>query len=183
MFDLININQKKEDESSISEFVKNIKKQSEAIFICDYSGSMYDMNEGMCLFEHMNSILRKIQAINILAFADFCKFTNIPLDNPVGIGSRTDMAQALSLVKTKYSSFKKFILISDGFPNNPELTLEKAKELNHPIECIYLGMPNSDGYLFLEKLANIANGTITNVDTKDPLFGGLLEQKITLLLK
>lgn len=180
MFDLIPKNEESED---LLTQIKKAKKMLDTMFICDYSGSMYGMIDGTTFREHMNSILKKVGAANIIGFADRALYSNKPFEDDSMLGGGTDLTNALSFFRNRYSQYTKIILISDGEPNDSKSAMSEAMKIGKRIECIYIGPKDSNGYKFLANLSTKTGGTISNADTNDPLFGGILEQNITLLLK
>jgi hypothetical protein len=71
-----------------------------------------------------------------------------------------------------------FVLISDGEPNNPELTLETARTYANKINTIYVGPEERPiGRDFLSKLAIVSGGQMLTAGKAI----GLADQTIKLL--
>lgn len=180
MFDLI---KKEEQAEDLLTQIKRAKKMLDTMFICDYSGSMCGMIDGISFKEHMNSILKKVGASNIIGFSDRALYSTHPFENDIMLGIGTDLTNALAFFRNRYPNFDKIILISDGEPDEPKSAKAEALKIGKRIGCIYIGPKDSNGYKFLSDLSTATGGNISNADTSDPLFGGILEQNITLLLK
>lgn len=158
----------------------------DVILIVDNSGSMsaQDSRGGRSrrnvaaeeLAHLQNSLPGKIALITFATDVMFC---------PSGIlsecGASTDMGKALQFVKVADIPGIKFILISDGVPNEPEQTLKIAKTFTNKIDTIFVG-PEDDregGRAFLDKLSKATGGISVTSDRAKELQASIQ----TLLLK
>lgn len=136
----------------------------DAILIVDMSGSMgsNDAPGNISRYEAAERELRKIQAqlpgkVAVVAFSSSVQF--VPGGVPPRLGGGTDMAGALRFVKPADGTCK-FILISDGLPDDERETLRIAKTFESKIDTVYIG-PETDwhnGRRFLEQLAAATGG-------------------------
>lgn len=139
----------------------------DVVVIVDVSGSMgeyvrLDDGESDTRFNLANSALRQIQdkypgRVALLQFSDTVRF--MPNGELEFDGRRTEMGEALHMARAADLPGIKFILVSDGFPNNEHTALDAAKRFTQPIHTIYIGVPGGDGQLFLEKLSRVSGGT------------------------
>lgn len=156
---------------------------ADCIVIVDTSGSMgqHDSRGGQSRYDVACAELAQLQAglpgkIAVIAFSNGVQFC--PSGVPYNFGCGTDMAQALQFAKIADIPGMRFILISDGQPDEPSPTLSIAKQYKNKIDVIYVG-PESDpgGRVFLEQLAAATGGQAITVDCAKEL-----QQGITLLL-
>lgn len=129
---------------------------ADAIILVDVSGSM---SGGP--YEQACAELRKLQAdlpgkIAVIAFSDRPEFA--PAGVPRYIGSGTDLARALSFVHAADDCDIRFIVISDGYPNDGEAALRVARTFVSRIDTVFIGPPDSDGARFLAQLAAASGG-------------------------
>ena len=87
----------------------------------------------------------------------------------------TDMRRALEFVRPADGCGIKYIVVSDGEPNDPEGALDVAKGMS-PIDCIHIGS-DEEGREFMERLAKASGGKSVDCSVD------LLEENITKLLK
>lgn len=111
--------------------------------------------------------LAKLQAslpgkIAIVAFSDLPEFT--PGGTPRLIGNGTMLSMALQFVQPADGTVR-FIVISDGLPNDPGEALKVAATFTSRIDTIYIG-PDDDyggGKTFLQRLATAHQGQYVTV--------------------
>ena len=156
---------------------------AEVVIIVDTSGSMSatDSRGGKSRYDVACEELAQLQAhlpgkVAVISFSYQVIFC--PSGVPIYFGGGTDMAQALQFAKIAEIPGMRFILISDGQPDEPSPTLSIAKQYKNKIDVIYVG-PESDpgGRVFLEQLAAATGGQAMTVDCAKEL-----RQGITLLL-
>jgi len=136
-----------------------------AVVIIDVSGSMANKDDGKekTRFEIANDELATVQTNNpghvaVIEFSDSARL--IPygaLSQPDGT---TNVAAALMLAKSM-DGFEdiKFILVSDGEPNNAEMAFQIGRQFHNPINTIYVGPKNNpSGAEFLKKLSAMTGG-------------------------
>lgn len=83
-----------------------------------------------------------------------------------GIGRQphgsTDIAGALSFVWKADNTGMKFVLISDGEPDDEESAIAMAQQFKSKIDCIYIGPENGSGANFLKRLSDATGGKFSN---------------------
>lgn len=137
----------------------------DVVVMMDVSGSMAitDAGEEVSRFKIANSELAKVQSLNpgkvaIIEFSDTAKF--IPfgeLSQPEG---STNVTAALQFARMmdKVGDIK-FLLVSDGEPNNPTESIEVARSFTHRIDTIYVGPKGKQaGQDFLRQLSTATGG-------------------------
>ncbi len=135
---------------------------ADVIVIFDSSGSMgsHDGTE-RSRYARASDELRKIQAsmpgkIAVLSFSDEVKF--FPSGIPANFGQGTDLAKALKFAKIADVPEMKFIVISDGEPNDEQEALVEAAKYKNHIDTIYIGPVGDNGEKFLALLASKSGG-------------------------
>jgi hypothetical protein len=156
---------------------------ADAILIVDMSGSMgmEDAPGEIARWDAAENELIRLQAENpgklaVVAFSGTVEFC--PTGIPPRLGGGTNMAAALRFVKPADGTGVKFILISDGEPDDKMEVLNVAYSFESKIDTVYIGPEGGRGASFLAKLAQQAGGMATT--SKAP---GLLADNVTLLLK
>lgn len=129
---------------------------ADAIILVDVSGSMSGTP-----YEQACTELRKLQAdlpgkVAVIAFSDRPEFA--PSGTPRFISGGTDLARALAFVHVADGCDIRFIVISDGYPNDAEAALRQAKKFTSRIDTIYIGPDDSAGEKFLAELASVSGG-------------------------
>ena len=135
---------------------------ADAIILVDTSGSMAqsDGTENT-RYERACNELAKIQntmpgKICVISFSDEVMFC--PAGVPWNYSAGTDLAKALKFAKVADVPDMRFIVISDGEPNDESEALKVAKTYKNHIDTIYIGRENSSGQAFLAKLAKASGG-------------------------
>jgi Mg-chelatase subunit ChlD len=159
---------------------------AEVIIVCDTSGSMgtHDSRGGKSRYDVACEELAALQGsmpgkIAVISFAS--EVTFCPNGVPFNYGSGTDLAGALTFVKAAdMIPGMKFILVSDGEPDDQASALRVASQFKNKIDVIFVGNEKSPtGRAFLEKLAKTTGGqTVTAEAAKT-----LAAQVQVLLLK
>ncbi len=170
----------KRDNVSIAESFAN----AECIVIVDTSGSMntYD-NLTMTRYERACNELKALQnnlpgKIAVLAFSDTVVFC--PSGVPQQFHGGTNLAGALQFAKVGDVAGMKFILISDGEPDDEKAALNVARTFKAKIDVIYVGPEAAPrGREFLERLAKSMGGRTVTADRAV----NLLDAAKTLLLE
>lgn len=136
---------------------------ADAIVLVDVSGSMFtaDAPGGRRRYDFACSELARVQhdlpgRVAVVAFSSDAEF--IPGGVPPFDGGSTNLTAALRFVRPADGTVK-FIVISDGFPDNPDSALNVASMFTSQIDTVYCG-PESDrrGRDFLAQLARQAKG-------------------------
>lgn len=143
---------------------------ADAIILVDTSGSMdardvptttWEQQVMRSRYEAACDELRKLQAalpgqVVVVAFSDRPEFA--PGGVPRYIGSGTDLARALAFVHAADGCDMRFIVISDGQPNDQEAALREAKKFRSRIDTVFVGPEGDLGAAFLKKLADASGG-------------------------
>lgn len=137
---------------------------ADAIIIVDTSGSMTacDSRDGRSRYDIACEELKNLQAslpgkLALLSFADDVIFC--PNGIPFYFGGSTDLAKALKFAKMgDLSSGMRFIVISDGEPDDENEALKVAKTFKNRIDTIYVGPEGGAGQEFLKRLAKASGG-------------------------
>lgn len=104
--------------------------------------------------------LRRLQAempgqLALIAFsrqAELCPTGRLPA--PYGT---TRLDRALAMARQADNGRMRFVLISDGRPDDPDAALEVASQFSVGIDCIYIG-GDAEGEAFLRQLAQATGG-------------------------
>ncbi len=130
----------------------------ETVFVLDTSGSMGDRIDGKEKIDSLRDIMEKYQDAKMICFSSNVKSINKASDIPDPSGS-TDLAEALLYIGHAIEPEpKKIVLISDGQPDSKSKALLIAKELEIPIDIIFIGTSGTDSEEFMEELANTTGG-------------------------
>lgn len=154
---------------------------ADVICLIDVSGSMNtnDSRNNLSRYEVACQELTYLQKnlpgkIAVIGFSDNTEF--YPGGIPRLQGGGTDMAKALQFIKVADLPGIKFILISDGEPNNFEATLQIATTFKNHIDVIYVGNEsNPRGRDFLQKLAAATRGKSITADRAAELAAGVMK--------
>lgn len=149
---------------------------AECIILVDTSGSMGDRDsrggrsrydiacEELALLQERNA--GKIAVISFSDHAVFC-----PSGTPVNLERGTNMHDALSFAKIADVPGIRFILISDGEPDDERKTLRIAKRYRNRIDTIYVGAESRPyGRDFLQELSALSGGLSTTADRAQELY-------------
>lgn len=140
---------------------------ADAVVIVDTSGSMGnpDSRDGQTRYAVAVHELEDLQAtlsgkIAVLSFASSCHFC------PNGIPHRptgsTNLTGALGMAKIADIGQMRFILISDGMPDQPESALKIAGTFTNQIDTIYVGPEDRQRPQdYLARLAEASGGMST----------------------
>lgn len=143
---------------------------ADVIVLVDVSGSMdtHDSTGGKTRYQVACSELADLQKslpgkIAVFGFSDTAEFC--PGGVPFFQGSGTNMVKALNFVKIADLPGMRFILISDGEPNDPEQTMNIARSFNQKIDVIYVGPEDRpSGRNYLNALAKATGGKAVQAD-------------------
>lgn len=157
---------------------------ADVIILVDVSGSMdsKDARDNQKRYDVACQELAKLQQslpgkIAVVAFSSNVMFC--PGGVPVYEGCSTDLTKALQFVQVA-DGLVKFIVISDGQPDDDKSALAVAQRFKSKIDVVYVG-PEEDfmgGRKFLEKLAAASGGQFVTADCANEL----AEKVQTLLL-
>lgn len=157
---------------------------ADCIVIVDTSGSMAcedsrsEKSRYVVALEELAALQNSLPGkIGVISFSDSAVFC--PSGQPVFGGGGTDLAGALRFAKLADVPNMRFIVISDGEPNQPEQALAEAKTYKNRIDVIYVGPEaNPHGRNFLKRLAKVKDGELVTADRAN----NLLEAAQKLLL-
>jgi len=146
---------------------------ADCIIIVDTSSSMgqHDSRGGNSRYEVACEELKNLQAslpgkLALLSFSDDVIFC--PNGIPFNYEGMTDLSKALKFAKMGDVSGMRFIVISDGEPNDEQSALDVAKTYKARIDTIYVGPENGDGQKFLQRLAKVSGGQgVTSAQVKE----------------
>ena len=156
----------------------------DAVILVDISFSMSegDARNGMTRHRAAQEELDHLQKtlpgkLAIVAFSEGCTFMPGGVLPPAQ--GATDMAKALKYVRLadKIPGIR-FIVISDGEPQEEDAALIEARKFKNRIDTVYIGPELGSGRVFLQKLDNLKNGqAMTKPQLKELATGifGLLE--------
>lgn len=137
---------------------------ADAVVLVDTSGSMsaQDAAGGQSRYDVACSELADLQAampgkLAVLSFSSDTVFC--PHGTPTFLGERTNIAGALKFAKVADVPGMRFIVISDGEPDNASAALRVARTYQNRIDVIYVGSELSiHGRAFLSELARVSGG-------------------------
>jgi len=136
----------------------------DAIVIVDVSGSMSspDSRSGRRRYDVALEELARLQRdlpgkIGVIAFSDYAQF--VPGGVPPFLAGGTDLTGALKFAKVADVPGMRFVVISDGEPDDARSALEIARTYRNRIDTIHVG-PESDlrAREFLRELATASGG-------------------------
>lgn len=136
------------------------------IILCDVSGSMSepagDRQKIDVLREALSDILRDLEDCTILAFASHIKLVAQLSQLPTPAGGT---ALHLALRALAQLDPQAILVISDGYPDSPDLAFSAAARLSGRIDVIYIG-PDDDATAkaFMLALAKSHGGTVVEQD-------------------
>lgn len=156
---------------------------ADCIVIVDTSGSMSaeDAPGGKSRYDAACDELAKLQAnlpgkIAVIAFSDQTMFC--PNGQPFYLGGGTDLAGALTFAKMADVDDMRFVVISDGQPQDERAALRVAQTYQNRIDVVYVGPEyDPDGRDFLNRLAKASGGQAVTADRV-----AQLSTKVQLLL-
>jgi len=143
---------------------------AEVVILIDTSGSMgtYDSRGGRTRYDVACEELTALQGnlpgkIAVLSFSDQTMFC--PDGKPFNQNGSTDLAGALKFARVADVPGIRFIVISDGEPNEANAALREAVQYRNRIDVIYVG-PEAlpAGREFLTKLAAASGGQVVTAD-------------------
>lgn len=146
----------------------------EVVVLLDVSASMN--TEDDCLtsvntpsrYKKACNQLAKLQTENPGKVCLIC-FDDKQTFEPSGIarrpGNSTDIAGALSFVHKADNTGLKFIVISDGEPDDDEAAIAMAQQFRSKIHTIYIGPEGGYGADFLKRLSAATGGLFSNSGT------------------
>lgn len=141
---------------------------AEIIAVVDVSGSMdsHDAHDHQSRYAVACQELATLQAahpgqVAVVSFSSSVQFC--PGGVPIYEGGGTDLAGALRFVKVADGTVR-FVVISDGQPDNSEAALAVARAFNSRIDTVYVGPEDGSGAEFLRQLSAAAGGQHVTTD-------------------
>lgn len=137
---------------------------ADVVIIVDTSGSMAacDARGDRSRYDVACEELKNLQAqlpgkLALISFSDDVIFC--PSGIPFNYGRGTDLTKALKFAKiADLASGMRFIVISDGEPDDESTALAVAKTFKAKIDTIYVGPEGGEGQAFLKRLAKASGG-------------------------
>jgi hypothetical protein len=156
---------------------------ADTVILVDTSGSMEQRDEvasmfgsperrtagsGLSRYQRACDELAKLQAnlegrIAVISFSTTSMFC--PDGTPFNLRGGTNLAGALEFVQVADGVVDRFIVISDGWPDDAEKALAVAKKFTTTIDTIFIGPPGDSGEDFLRRLAAASGGQSMNIKT------------------
>lgn len=161
--------------------------ECEALILIDVSGSMDARDCGTrTRYEVAVDQLIALQRdqpgkIGVIAWnhdTGFC-----PSGIPTGPSGGTDLVKALTFIKPADGCGMRFIVISDGSPDDPNAALSLAAGFLTKLDTVFCGPEGKEGDTgrkFMKELARVSGGIAVTQSVKDL---GLLNQTVSRLLK
>ena len=143
---------------------------AEAVILVDTSGSMSarDSRGGQRRYDVALEELAALQAaipgkVAVIAFSDTQLF--VPGGQPPFLSGGTDLTGALKFAKVADVPGMRFIVVSDGMPDNQITALAVAGTFTNKIDTVYVG-PERDTYArdFLARLSATKGGQTITAD-------------------
>lgn len=133
------------------------------LLICDRSYSMKDRDPtGHQKYSVEDEVVATLQSKyrGQIALMPFNNFPYLALNGilPAPDG-QTNLTAALEMALPLVSLDLRAVVISDGYPDDPQGALAIARGMKHRLDCIYIGEPGSQGDLFMQELAMEAEGS------------------------
>lgn len=143
---------------------------ADCVVLVDTSGSMEecDSRGGQTRYDVACSELAQLQAnlpgkIAVLSFSNHTMFC--PDGIPFNQGGGTDLANALKFARVADVADMRFIVISDGEPQDERSALAEARKYKNKIDVIYVGPEDRpSGRDFLKHLAAASGGQVVTAD-------------------
>ena len=142
---------------------------ADTVILVDTSGSM-NVSDGRddrrSRYERACDELARLQGslqgrIAVISFSTTALFC--PAGTPAYLGGGTNLAGALEFVQIADGVVDRFIVISDGQPDNEGKALKVAAQFTTTIDTIFIGAPGSAGADFLRRLAAARGGQAVTI--------------------
>jgi hypothetical protein len=154
---------------------------ADVIVIIDTSGSMgaEDSRGGKSRYDIACEELKILQAslpgkIAVVNFSGSVQFE--PGGHPMFLSGGTNLAKALAFVRIADIKGMRFILISDGSPDDEGAALHEARQFQNHIDVIYVGPEDRPyGRDFLQRLAKLTGGKSVTADCAKQLSAGVMQ--------
>jgi Mg-chelatase subunit ChlD len=140
---------------------------ADTVILVDTSGSMASFdNDRLSRYDRACEELERLQGnlegrIAVISFSGNVSFC--PSGVPINYGGGTDIAGALKFAHVADGCVDRFILISDGEPQDESAALREAKKFTTKIDTIFIGSEGGDGQDFLHRLAAASGGSSATI--------------------
>ncbi len=158
---------------------------ADVVIVFDSSGSMDspDAPGNKTRYEVASRELATLQS-NLPGKVALISFNNITQFRPNGVPMSpmggTDLADALRFARRADVEGIRFIVISDGEPNEPEKALQVASKYKNKIDCIFVGPEDRPaGRDFLRQLAAASGGKTVTADKAAQLSSAVQQLLLT----
>jgi len=159
---------------------------ADVVVLVDVSGSMHtcDSRGGRSRYDVALDELAALQngmpgKIAILAFSDSTLF--VPSGAPPMLGGSTNLAGALRFARMADTGDVRFVIVSDGQPDDAAGALAEAAKFRGLIDVVYVGPEDhASGRDFLTRLAHSKGGVAVTADRANEL---ALQTQILLLTR
>lgn len=153
---------------------------ADTVVCVDVSGSMHinDSRGGQQRYKVACEELAQLQSnlpgkIAVIAFSSTVEFC--PGGLPPFLKGGTDLARALQFMRVTDVEGVRFIIISDGEPNDRQAALLEASNYKNRIDVVYVGPEDRpEGLRFLETLAAASGGIAVTADRAKELSAGVM---------
>lgn len=135
----------------------------DCVILIDVSGSMDSRDGGnRTRFDRACDELRKLQAalpgkIAVVQFSSKVQF--MPGGMPVFENGGTDLTTGLEFIRAADVPDMRFVVISDGEPNNEITAMAEARKFSNRIDTVFIGSEDGYGREFLQRLASESGGS------------------------
>jgi Mg-chelatase subunit ChlD len=148
---------------------------ADVVVLVDTSGSMGspDSRGGRSRYDVACEELAALQTglpgkIAVISFSDRTMFC--PDGIPFNLRGGTDLAGALRFARVADVPGMRFIIVSDGEPDEPQAALNEAAKYRAQIDVIYVGSETSPlGRDYLTQLARLSGGTTVTAEAAKQL--------------
>lgn len=152
---------------------------AEVVILVDTSGSMAakDSRGGRSRYDVACEELAALQAnlpgkVAVLSFSGKMQVMFCPTGVPYSFNGSTDIGGALRFAKVADVPGIRFILISDGEPDDAPAAMAEARQYRNRIDTIYVGPETLPaGRKFLQELAAASGGQQVTADRAQGLLG------------
>lgn len=167
-----------------SMIAKKEESKKYSLLLCDVSGSMQETAHGERKIDTLTRTVNRLVHVGekkckLIEFSSQSRNVAKLSD----CGGSTNLVAALRLAQS-HRNANQIIVVSDGYPNEPDertapqLCFEAAHQIACPINCIYIGPGEDEGYKFLLALARANKGTATATENEPKA----LEHQVRLML-
>ena len=129
--------------------------------LLDVSGSMIRSIGNQRKIDMLRSAVSGYKGIKQYVFSDRVTETEY-IPEPYG---STELHTAFQYISK--ANPQKLLLVSDGLPDDPKISIETGKALKIPIDVLYIGNSGDEGEQFMKQLAEVTGGKFMTIDTME----------------